>query len=278
MDNRPWDYRLRTVSWSGDSIPIAGAALPPSSESANPKKKLSGRGSFSVGIAIQGREHSVLWSRTGDRTKCSKSGAEADARLLARLKLRDEHAFLSLYDRHVGSVFRFLMHMTGSVASAEELTQEVFVAVLDSMCRGTIGRFDPEKGTFEGYLLGIARNLMRVERRRTRRLLSLDSDVETPAWKQALDRFFQETKLQDAETRLAVHSELRVLYNAILELPNHYRETIVLCGLQEKSYQEAAAILQCSEGTIASRMNRAKALLAGKLRRPASSEVNASTT
>jgi hypothetical protein len=40
-----------------------------------------------------------------------------------------------------------------------------------------------------------------------------------------------------------------------------------LCSLQEKSYRDAAVILQCSEGTIASRMNRAKALLAAKLQR-----------
>jgi len=57
------------------------------------------------------------------------------------------------------------------------------------------------------------------------------------------------------------------LYRAILELPDHYREAVVLCSLQEKSYRDAAAILQCSEGTVASRMNRAKGILAAKLRR-----------
>ena len=81
--------------------------------------------------------------------------------------------------------------------------------------------------------------------------------------------------MQDAETYLTVQSELKVLYNAILELPDHYRETIVLCSLQERSYQEVAAILQCSEGTIASRMNRAKALLAAKLRGSTPDEVTA---
>jgi RNA polymerase sigma-70 factor (ECF subfamily) len=64
-------------------------------------------------------------------------------------------------------------------------------------------------------------------------------------------------------------SELRDLYRAILELPEHYREAVVLCSLQEKSYRDAAAILQCSEGTVASRMNRAKAILAARLRRSA---------
>jgi RNA polymerase sigma-70 factor (ECF subfamily) len=84
--------------------------------------------------------------------------------------------------------------------------------------------------------------------------------------------------MQDAETLLAVQSDLRVLYSAILELPHQYRETIVLCSLEERSYQEAAAILRCSEGTVASHLNRAKALLTAKMRGPQADEVNASAT
>jgi RNA polymerase sigma-70 factor (ECF subfamily) len=239
---------------------------------------LSGQEVFNVGDAIQGRNHSLLWSRTGNTKKSSKNNADLDAQLVERLKQRDEHAFLDLYDRHRRPVYRFLMHMTGSVAVAEELSQEVFVAILDAMCSGAIEQFNPEKGTLEGYLLGIARNLVRQERRRTHRLFPLESVLETPEWNRLLDRFCRENQMQDAETRFLAQSEVKVLYRAILALPDHYRETIVLCSLQEKSYQEVAAILQCSEGTVASRMNRAKALLAAKLRGSAPDEVNASAT
>jgi RNA polymerase sigma-70 factor, ECF subfamily len=220
----------------------------------------------------------LLWSRTGNRGKSSKDNAAPDARLVERLKQRDEHAFLDLYDRHRRSVYRFLMHMTGSFAVAEELTQEVFVAILDAMCSGTIEQFNPEKGTMEGYLLGIARNLAREERRRTHRLVPLESVFETPEWNRFLHKLCRENQMQDAETFLALQSELKALYCAILELPDHYRETIVLCSLEERSYQEAAAILRCSEGTVASRMNRAKALLMAKMRGPQADEVNASAT
>jgi RNA polymerase sigma-70 factor (ECF subfamily) len=219
----------------------------------------------------------LLWSRTGNRRKSSKNDADPDAQLVDRLKQRDERAFLDLYDRHQRLVYRFLMHMTGSVALAEELTQGVFVEILDAMCSGTITQFDPEKGTLEGYLLGIARNLLRGERRRTRRLLPLESVVETPEWNRFLDKFWRDSQMQDAEARVAVQSELKTLYSAILELPHQYRETIVLCSLQERSYQEVAGMLQCSEGTIASRINRAKALLAAKLRGSARGRVKTST-
>jgi RNA polymerase sigma-70 factor (ECF subfamily) len=220
----------------------------------------------------------LLWSRDGNRGKTSRDQADPEARLLDRLKQRDEQAFLELYDCHRLNVYRFLMHMTGSVTVAEDLTQGVFVAILDATCSGTIRQFDPKKGSLEGYLLGIARNLARQEHRKTHRLVALESIFETPEWNRLLDRCCDESQTRDAETLLAAQSELKVLYSAILDLPHPYRETVVLCSLQEKSYQEAAAILQCSEGTVASRLHRAKALMAAKMQRRAANEVNASAT
>lgn len=219
----------------------------------------------------------MLWLRSGNRTNGSTCSPGSDAQLVERLKRGDEQAFLELYDRHRRSVYRFLMHMTGSTAVAEELTQEVFVVILDSMCSGTVGQFDPGKGTMEGYLIGIARNLAREEHRRTRPLLPLENVLESPEWNQLLEKFSQQNRVWDAAELLIARAELRVLYHAILELPPHYREVVVLCSLQEKGYREAAALLGCSEGTIASRMNRAKALLAAKLQRSARNEVRSAT-
>ena len=206
------------------------------------------------------------WLRIAKKTETKKHVlASSDAELGERLKQRDEHAFLALYDLHRSSVFRFLMHMTGSLTAAEEITQEVFVVILAAMCAGTVGQFDPYKGTWEGYLLGIARNLSRAEQRKQRRMVSLDSILETPESNHLLQKL-SEIHGGDVETLLVTRSELTALSRAILELPDHYRAAVVLCSLQEKSYRDAALVLQCSEGTVASRMNRAKAILAAKLR------------
>ncbi len=218
----------------------------------------------------------MLWSRAANRIKTSKENADPEAQLVERLKRRDESAFLQLYDRHRRSVYWFLVHMTGSVAVAEDLTQGVFVAVLEKIGSGTIDQFDPGKGALEGYLLGIARNLAREEHRKTHRFASLESVFETPEWERFLDKFCCENQIQNAETLLTAQSDLKLLYGAILDLPHPYRETIVLCSLQEKSYQQAAAILQCSEGTVASRLHRAKALLAAKMQGSAANEVKTS--
>jgi len=211
----------------------------------------------------------LKWSWVARKREDSKDGlASSDAELAERLKQRNEHAFLSLYHLHRSSVFRFLMHMTGSITAAEELTQEVFVVILEAMYAGTIGQFDPHRGTWEGYLLGIARNLARKERRTLHRLVSLDSILETPESNHLLQKLC-EIQVGDVETLLVARSELIALSRAILELPHHYREAVILCSLQEKSYRDTALILQCSEGTVASRMNRAKAILAAKMRRSA---------
>ncbi|HZP04612.1 MAG TPA: RNA polymerase sigma factor [Terracidiphilus sp.] len=218
----------------------------------------------------------MQWSwfarKTADSTN---SPSPSDAELAERLRQRDEHAFLRLYDLHRSSVLRFLLHMTGSITAAEELTQEVFVVILDAMCAGTVGQFDPQRGTWEGYLLGIARNLARAERRKMHRVVSLESLLETPEWNLLLQKFCENVQVGDVQTTLMVRSELQALYRAISDLPDHYREAVVLCSLQEKSYRDAAAILQCSEGTVASRMNRAKAILAAKLRRTAQGKISA---
>jgi DNA-directed RNA polymerase specialized sigma24 family protein len=91
--------------------------------------------------------------------------------------------------------------------------------------------------------------------------------IESPEWERLLNTIFQGNRNSDVAALMVSRSELRVIHRAILDLPQHYREAVVLCRLQEKSYKDAALILQCSEGTVASRMNRAKAILAAKLRR-----------
>jgi RNA polymerase sigma-70 factor, ECF subfamily len=157
--------------------------------------------------------------------------------------------------------------MTGSFVIAEDLTQDVFAAVLDGMCSGAIRNFDVTRGTLEGYLLGIARNLVRGDLSGSHHMVSLCSGAETPEWNRQPQQLGQSNATEPGMALLIARSEAEALYRAILELPEHYRETVVLCDLQEKSYQAAAAPLGVSVGTIASRMNRARALLAAKLRR-----------
>jgi RNA polymerase sigma-70 factor (ECF subfamily) len=205
----------------------------------------------------------------GARDKPTPSGREsgADEPLALRLKRKDKDSFMELYDLYGRTVYRYLMHMTGSISQAEELTQEVFVVILDAMATPEpLRSFDSQKGTLEGYLLGIARNLARQEHRRSLKLLFLDDLSENVEWSRFLTKETLNAGSWDLHSILATRDELKLLNVFILELPEHYRTVVVLCGLQEKSYRDAARILNCSEGTVASRLNRAKSLLAAKLK------------
>lgn len=224
---------------------------------------------------MQDRERGLMWfcrntKKEGAET-CPEPGTDA------LISVRDEQAFLSIYDRYSQNIYRYLMHMTGSLAMAEDLTQEVFVAIMQTMSDGHIAGFDPAKGTLEGYLMGIARNLARTERRKGRRLVSLDGVLEAPEWGRILEPSGENSKgMEDSLETVIARAELRVLYRAILDLPRHYREVVVLCCLQERSYKEASELLQVTEGTIASRINRAKTLLAAKLQKSSSTQAGAS--
>jgi RNA polymerase sigma-70 factor (ECF subfamily) len=176
--------------------------------------------------------------------------AETDAdELLRRASLGDEEAFAALYRRFQGPVHRFVWRMTGRRETAEDVTQETFLALL----RGPT-RYDRERGPLGAYLYGIARNLRARRAGRDRPYVPL-SEGEASA--------LQATDLgADPERQRAVGS----IREAVLGLPVHYREVVVLCELQGLPYEEAATALDCPVGTVRSRLHRARALLAARLR------------
>ncbi len=73
-----------------------------------------------------------------------------------------------------------------------------------------------------------------------------------------------EDLLEDLTQRETIEQVRR----AVLSLPGPYREAVVLCDLEDLSYQEAAEALDCPVGTVRSRLNRGRAMLARKLRGP----------
>jgi RNA polymerase sigma-70 factor, ECF subfamily len=171
-----------------------------------------------------------------------------DDDLLRQTTAGDEQAFTALYGRHQASVYRFALHMSGSVDVAEEVTQEVFMFLI----RGA-KQYDAKRGSLAGFLYGVARNhvLRRLQR----------------------DRVYCDPPDDDAhgvddDTFGGIVRSQRIdcLRKALLALPEHYREVVVLCELEEVDYAGAAEALGIPIGTIRSRLNRARAMLAERLR------------
>ena len=172
---------------------------------------------------------------------------ETDAELLKQALAGAEDAFTALYRRRQGGVYRFALQMTGSTAIAEDVTQEAFLALL---LHGT--RYDEARGTVASFLYGIARNL--VMRRLDRRS---GADVEITE-----ECAGPENLLEDLTRRESIEQ----VRQAVLSLPPVFREVVALCDLQDSSYEDAAAALDCPVGTVRSRLSRGRAMLARKLR------------
>jgi RNA polymerase sigma-70 factor (ECF subfamily) len=169
-----------------------------------------------------------------------------DQELLGRMLGGDEDAFTMLYRRRQGGIYRFALHMTGNAALAEDVTQEVFMTLIE---HGE--RFEPARGSVAAFLYGIARNLVlrRVEKERANReteIADVSSDVDL---------------LQDL-TRQETIDQVR---RAVLSLPAVYREAVVLCDLGDMNYRDAADALDCPVGTVRSRLSRGRSMLAQKL-------------
>ncbi len=196
----------------------------------------------------------------------------ADALLLRRMAGGDEEAFAEVYRRKHPAIYRFALHMSGNSAMAEDVTQEVFMALIRDP-----KRFDPTRGTLGGFLFGVARNHLRKRWEQDRRLVSFDGDPDDfretassgPGSQHAGGGngngrgAFAAASSWDEFASLETVGRVR---QAVGTLPENYREVVVLCELQEMSYEEAASALDCPVGTVRSRLHRARAMLVEKLR------------
>ena len=169
----------------------------------------------------------------------------------------DEEAFTTLYRRRQGGVYRFALQMSGSEALAEDVVQETFMVLMRDA-----GNFDAARGSLAAYLYGIARNHVLRAYDRERSLVRFDDEAEEGHDAPHENLIARPDPLGDL-TRAESVEKLR---QAVLALPTHYREVVVLCELHEMSYQEAAEALGCAVGTVRSRLHRARAMLAEKMR------------
>lgn len=176
----------------------------------------------------------------------------SDDELIERIARGDREAFAALYRRHRASVCRFSLHVSGSPSVAEDVTQDVFVAVIQDAAR-----YQPGRSGVGPWLFGIARNHVRRWLARERPTLALE---------QSESRSSTPSVEPDPLAGMARQEHLAALRRALLALPVKYREAVVLCDLHELSYADAAVAIGCAVGTVRSRLHRGRALLAGRLR------------
>jgi RNA polymerase sigma-70 factor (ECF subfamily) len=183
----------------------------------------------------------------------------SDHELLAAIRDGDEVAFQEIVRRYRNPITNFVFRMIDDYERAVELSQETFIRVYTSASRYQANY------SFSTYIYRIATNLAisELRRRKRRRFVSLFSPFTNDEGDAVeLDppdsNPLQDQSLIDNERRTAVA-------RAISSLPEKYRAAIVLRDVEGLSYDRIAEVLKLSEGTVKSRINRARNLLKEKL-------------
>lgn len=186
---------------------------------------------------------------------------DSDHCLLEATRAGDEAAFAELVRRYRNQITNYVYRMTNDYDTAVDLAQETFVRVYRAAERYQ------SNYAFSTYIYRIATNLAisELRRRKRRRLVSLtaffqrrDQEGDLCEFDPPDSRPLQDTTLVEDERRSAVA-------RAIATLPDKYRAPLVLRDVEGHSYDEIAHILEMSEGTVKSRINRARAFLRDKL-------------
>ncbi len=185
----------------------------------------------------------------------------SDHALLEGTLAGDEDAFAELVARYRNQITSYIYRMTNDYDGAVDLAQETFLRVYRAA-----GRYQTTHA-FSTYIYRIATNLAisELRKRKRRRLVSLTGLLSSADGEEARDFDApDERPLADAE--LVDAEQKRVVKRAILTLPDKYRAPLVLRDVEGKSYDEIAQILATSEGTVKSRISRARNFLRDKVR------------
>jgi RNA polymerase sigma-70 factor (ECF subfamily) len=185
--------------------------------------------------------------------------AANDHELLAAIRDGDEAAFGEIVRRYRNPITNFVYRMIDDYERSVELTQETFIRIYTSASRYQANY------SFSTYIYRIATNLAisELRKRKRRRFVSLFSpytndDGEPVEIDPPDSKALQDEVLIGDERRRAVS-------RAITSLPEKYRAAIILRDVEGLSYDRIAEVLKLSEGTVKSRINRARNLLREKL-------------
>ena len=166
--------------------------------------------------------------------------------LIAACCAGDREAFAELFVTCRDRVYSIAWHLTGDRAAAADITQDVFIKLMNRLPQFRGG------SSFWTWLYRIVVNTARDHRRRTRRLVALTEDVLQPGAPIAEQAYAREQR----------RSRIR---EALLVLPLKLRAPLVLRHIEGLDYDEIAEAMGIAKGTVASRLSRAHARLAREL-------------
>lgn len=188
------------------------------------------------------------------------AGAEAD--FIDRLRSGDPEAFDNLITRYSADIYAVLFRMTENAEEAADLTQETFLSALKAI-RTFRGESELKTWLFR-IAVNHSRNRFRWWKRRKKdSTVSLDAPIGDSNATVSDVIPGNEASAEDTVLR---HEREAAIRKALLELPEIYREAIVLCDIEGLSYDEIAAALEINIGTVKSRIARGRDELRRRLK------------
>ena len=184
--------------------------------------------------------------------------------LVRRCLQGDGHAWHQIVESQHRRVYSICYRFTGSGCDSEDLTQDVFVKVYRSL-----KTFDLERGSFQGWLTALTRNLLVDHFRRTRAeqtTHSLDAGWDDPDGQAGPAERLQ-TSERDPLDQCISREVQALVQKALLQVSPELREAVILRDLKDMDYKEIAQVLRIPEGTVKSRISRGRMELARLLER-----------
>lgn len=171
-----------------------------------------------------------------------------------------QNDFEKLFLRSQRRAYNLAYRLTGNAADAEDVAQDAYVRAWHNF-----ETYDSAR-SFEGWLFRIITNRVIDMRRRQKRvpMYSLDTPVHGDDDAQPIAHEFAapDSNPQDIILNPIMDEKLQ---KALLSLPADYRNSILMCDVEEKSYQEIATAMGCAIGTVRSRIHRARVMLRKQL-------------
>jgi len=169
---------------------------------------------------------------------------------LEQARQGDKTAFGNLIEAYQTPVYNLAYRMLNNSGEAEEAAQEAFIRAYTRL-----SSYNPEH-KFSTWMLSITSNYC-IDLIRKRRALLLSLDEPLPA-----HPALQSEKSKGPEAQMVINEQQEMVQNLLQELPEDYREAVVLRYWHELSYEEIAEMMNTTVSAIKSRLFRARRLLA----------------
>ena len=170
-----------------------------------------------------------------------------DNRIVERCLQGDDAAWEMVVKAYGQRIYNLSYRYMARREEAEDLTQEILLRVYQNL-----KSYRPEAGSFQNWILRVARNQIIDRYRQVRRYPRMDGSEELEGGS------FQDDKIPNPQRAAEQTEAARILHEALQALPPELKEAVILRDIEDMPYQEIADLLSVPEGTVKSRINRGR--------------------